>query len=349
MFQQTIQYKSSNYFSLWKTRSVFVAVLVWMCLIQSQPALSASFGSIYPGLSERLLPAELVPQGNGFYVGLVDGVFVQVICFRGQVGVLDMVYDSDCQTSLSFPEFRRWISLEQALKVHSCGFGRLPQQFGMAISQDGKIYGLVDTANQISYSLNGPLSLVSQCTRVSYLAVDAPVLEQARRSPAPPEFLNQFQRLLIPGGDKPEPSLGFTGAFVEIPKVMPSKMADCCTVELLNKKREIVGGFDRLVLLLRIANKTPKGIRGMKGSLEFLDIFGDSICAVRFKIDDVMEAGAVRTDEFGFDFNKFIERHRNLLTTGMNSLTMRWKPEMIIFTDGSSVRKEISVSVPSGK
>jgi len=304
------------------------------------PLLAADYMGIYPGMDDFNLTGKLYNRGDGFYSGILGGAFTRAISFGGKVGMIEVIYDGDDLSTVAMRQFSKAVTLAQALELHSFTTGRFTPEFGFAINRNGQTYGIVDLRNEISYTVPGSLSPSSKCFAVTYLESGAPLLNTARRNPVPPEVSNQLKPAGSSANESPysQSASGFSVS----PTAMPTKMADCFSVELLDKSLQKLGIQDRLVLVLRVQNRTPKDIRGVKGEIEFVDMFGDLIKTMVLKIDDVLPAGAVKTSEYGFDFNKYVEAHRTLLTSNVRDIVVRWRPEMILFTDGTSVRKAIA-------
>lgn len=84
-------------------------------------------------------------------------------------------------------------------------------------------------------------------------------------------------------------------------------------------------------------NKSTKNIRAYKGVLIFRDLFNDEITTVSYKGDKHLQAGQNREEKMFLDYNEFIDKHQILRSTEMKNLRVEWQPEMIMFSDGTSL------------
>jgi len=94
---------------------------------------------------------------------------------------------------------------------------------------------------------------------------------------------------------------------------------------------------DRISFVFAVKNNTPKNIAGVKGMVEFRDMFGTTIEDVGISLDRAVPANSEKTvDGFGKDVNQFENRDQQLATTDLSKMKVTFVPEMVVFADGTS-------------
>ncbi|WP_282087072.1 hypothetical protein [Aquimarina algiphila] len=86
-----------------------------------------------------------------------------------------------------------------------------------------------------------------------------------------------------------------------------------------------------------IHNKSDKDIRAIKGLISFTNLFGDEINSLGFVYDEPIKSGKKNNYNATTDYNQYIDRDRDLKNKDLKDLKVIWKPEKIIFSDGSSI------------
>ena len=84
-----------------------------------------------------------------------------------------------------------------------------------------------------------------------------------------------------------------------------------------------------------IQNKSDKIIRAVKGSITFTNLFDEEIKSLNFVYDQSIGAGKEITWNATTDYNQFIDKDRTLKNKNLKDLKVVWKPEKIIFENGS--------------
>ena len=103
------------------------------------------------------------------------------------------------------------------------------------------------------------------------------------------------------------------------------------------------GGFqDKVTFTLGFQNKGSKPIAGFKGDLVFKDMFGDTIKALNFSHDEAVPAGKTVTWEGSMDFNEFMRDDVRLRDADESKVKLEFKPETILFADGSKLEMPVS-------
>lgn len=94
---------------------------------------------------------------------------------------------------------------------------------------------------------------------------------------------------------------------------------------------------DYITYKFAIQNKSSKTIRAIKGSITFTNLFGDKIKSFNFVYDQPIEAGKTATYDATTDYNQFMDDDQALKSKDLKDLKVVWKPEKIIFSDGTTL------------
>ena len=84
-------------------------------------------------------------------------------------------------------------------------------------------------------------------------------------------------------------------------------------------------------------NKSDKDIRAVKGDVVFNDVFDDNIQTISLSYDKGIKAKEKKIYEASTNFNQFIPKDVRLRNKELKDLKILWKPEKIIFEDGSTL------------
>jgi len=84
-------------------------------------------------------------------------------------------------------------------------------------------------------------------------------------------------------------------------------------------------------------NKSGKDIRGFKGRVQFNDLFGVEIMPFNISEDEPLKARETKRQSWTLKYNQFIDQHVKLRNTPLESLKIEWKPQIILFADGTSL------------
>lgn len=122
-------------------------------------------------------------------------------------------------------------------------------------------------------------------------------------------------------------------------------MDDTLTVALTRKgfvPSDVMNGRikDFITVSIALENKTDKIIKGVKGEVEFADMFGDKIRSITLTVDDEIGAKSTIVWDGTLDYNQFIPGHSKLKDTAVDKLKATWTPNAILFADGSSLKLE---------
>tara|TARA_Y100001960_G_C14396901_1_gene691449 strand:- start:115 stop:765 length:651 start_codon:yes stop_codon:yes gene_type:complete len=116
---------------------------------------------------------------------------------------------------------------------------------------------------------------------------------------------------------------------------LKKKINSMIKVELLSKEY-IDGDFqDGVNMEIKFTNGSGKNIKGIKGTAEINDIFDDNITQFNLSLDEPIAAGESFVYEGGVTTNQFDSGDKKLISTPFDRLKFKFKPEVILFEDGT--------------
>ncbi|WP_299117098.1 hypothetical protein [uncultured Winogradskyella sp.] len=86
-----------------------------------------------------------------------------------------------------------------------------------------------------------------------------------------------------------------------------------------------------------IHNKSTKTIRAVKGSITFNNIFDEEIQTLKFVYDQSIKPEKQAKYDATTEYNQYIEEDKSLRDKSLKDLKIVWRPEKIIFEDGSTI------------
>lgn len=126
-------------------------------------------------------------------------------------------------------------------------------------------------------------------------------------------------------------------------EVRLARLRKAVTVGLVEKdflesdyRRGIYG--ERIAMRLVFQNNTDQDIAGVKGAVVFSDMFGDEIKTIRLSYDEGIKANARQEWAGEIKYNQFRPEDQKLAHTEREKIKMTWNPEVILFTDGSTLK-----------
>jgi len=152
----------------------------------------------------------------------------------------------------------------------------------------------------------------------------AEILEDGKKWKAEQEKIEAEQRALAEKAAKEESE--------RIERLNQSVMVTC-----FDKGYVEVDYQDYITYKFVIQNKSEKNIRAIKGSITFTNLFDDEIKSLNFVYDQPVPAGQEVNWEGTSDYNQFIDEDRTLKNKDLKDLKVVWKPEKIIFEDGTTL------------
>jgi hypothetical protein len=85
---------------------------------------------------------------------------------------------------------------------------------------------------------------------------------------------------------------------------------------------------------IQITNTGHKDIRAVRGVITFTTLFGEPVKQARWTYDAGLKAGRHASEQVALTF---FDSDNKLVTTALSNLKVRWDPEGIIFSDGSTL------------
>lgn len=94
---------------------------------------------------------------------------------------------------------------------------------------------------------------------------------------------------------------------------------------------------DSIELSFVYENRTDRDIRGFKGTVLFTAESGDLLKKVSLEEEDGLKAKQIMSVTRQVAYNRGVEAERRFLGTDLKQMQIEWKPELILFTDGTSL------------
>ena len=152
------------------------------------------------------------------------------------------------------------------------------------------------------------------------------------------------QRAWVADEAKKEAEAKALAVKVEAERTAAAKaMNDALTVAVTSKRfvaSDIYAQRYEDLIVFRIAfeNKSAKELKGVKGAVEFRDMFDDVIKTMALPIDEAIPAGKTYVWEGSMRRNQFDHDAVKLADTPLEKLKVRWLPDVYLFADGSEMR-----------
>jgi hypothetical protein len=114
-------------------------------------------------------------------------------------------------------------------------------------------------------------------------------------------------------------------------------------VVTLIAKRELPKNYDlsryseEQQFVIGVHNKSEKEISGVKGSLDFIDLFDKKVGSAGFSISEKIKPGGDAKWTGVRDYNQFVDTHKAVWNLEEGKYTTRFKPDMIVFSDGTKL------------
>jgi len=124
------------------------------------------------------------------------------------------------------------------------------------------------------------------------------------------------------------------------------EMSKAALVTLVRKKlgSESMSGItidEKLIVTIAFKNTSPKDIAGIKGTLDATDIFGEQLSGFNISYDKTLKPGetATWTGERSVKYGMNASKDRKFANLPDDKYKLSWKPDMIIFVDGTKLTK----------
>lgn len=122
-------------------------------------------------------------------------------------------------------------------------------------------------------------------------------------------------------------------AIEEVEKI--ERLNKSVIVSCFEKGFQKVDYEDYITYKFVIQNKSDKNIRAIKGSITFTNLFDDEINSLNFVYDQPILAGSKVNWNASTDYNQFKDEDQALKNKDLKDLKVIWKPEKVIFEDGT--------------
>jgi hypothetical protein len=119
-------------------------------------------------------------------------------------------------------------------------------------------------------------------------------------------------------------------------------LRDALTVTVFDKAFQNVAHQDYVTIRVAYENTSGKDIRGFKGVLQFNDLFGAEIVPFTISEDEPLRMGETKRQGWTLKYNQFKDEHVKLRNTVLDNLKIDWKPQIILFSDGTSMEVKTS-------
>lgn len=104
-------------------------------------------------------------------------------------------------------------------------------------------------------------------------------------------------------------------------------------VAILEKEYREVDYKDYMICTVAIKNNSKKTIKGLKGVLDFKDMFGDEIIRLEIKYEENIPPAKRINETIVYDYNEFMDEWVGFRSRSLDKMTAVWEPEIIIFRD----------------
>lgn len=115
------------------------------------------------------------------------------------------------------------------------------------------------------------------------------------------------------------------------------KLTEAVIVSCFEKGYTEVDYQDYITYKFVIQNKSDKAIRAVKGRITFANLFDEEIKSLNFVYDQPIPAGQEVNWNATTDYNQFMDDDKILKNKDLKDLKVVWKPEKIIFEDGTTL------------
>lgn len=115
------------------------------------------------------------------------------------------------------------------------------------------------------------------------------------------------------------------------------RLNEAVMVTCFEKGFEEVQYRDYITFKFAIQNKSDKAIRAVKGIVTFTNLFDEKITSINFVYDQSVSAGRLVNWNATIEYNQFLKKDQTLRNKDLKDLKVVWKPEKIIFEDGSTL------------
>tara|TARA_B110000090_G_C13348888_1_gene434057 strand:+ start:626 stop:1294 length:669 start_codon:yes stop_codon:yes gene_type:complete len=115
------------------------------------------------------------------------------------------------------------------------------------------------------------------------------------------------------------------------------ELTEAVIVSCFEKGYTKVDYQDYITYKFVVQNKSDKAIRAVKGGITFTNLFDEEIKSLNFVYDKPIEAGKEVNWNARTNYNQFMNEDQTLKNKDLKDLKVVWKPEKIIFVDGTTL------------
>jgi hypothetical protein len=113
-------------------------------------------------------------------------------------------------------------------------------------------------------------------------------------------------------------------------------------VRVFDKDFQNANHEDYVTIRVEYENTSGKDIRSFKGVLQFNDLFGAEIAPFTISEDEPLRRGETKRQGWTLKYDQFMDRHVKFRNTALDNLKVEWKPQVILFADGTSMEVKTS-------
>lgn len=84
-------------------------------------------------------------------------------------------------------------------------------------------------------------------------------------------------------------------------------------------------------------NTGGKAIRAFRGTIVFKDLFGKKIYTISLYYDEGLRPNQKKNETYTIEYNQFRDEQEKLRFTALSNMRVEWKPQSILFTDGTKL------------
>jgi predicted ATP-dependent protease len=116
-----------------------------------------------------------------------------------------------------------------------------------------------------------------------------------------------------------------------------ARLKNALTVTIFDKGYAEYDYQEYITYKFAFENKTDKEITAFTGQLIFTDLFDKEIKSLNLTYDDGVAASSVKNYSATTDYNQFMDEDQLLKSKNLKQIKLVWKPEKILFADGTTL------------
>lgn len=105
------------------------------------------------------------------------------------------------------------------------------------------------------------------------------------------------------------------------------------------REKDIYAGQfnDYITVKVALENRGDKPIKAFRGTFVFKDLFGKEIYSISLYSDEGLKPKQKKTKVYSIEYNQFVDAHEKLRFTSLSNMRVEWKPQTILFADGTKL------------